>query len=60
MLPIVQHRKSHQLQHLYKLVLYHHSPGNNDGAIRAIEKDAQAVFPNTIAAREGLEIRLPA
>ena len=42
-----------------QLVLYHHSPGNNDGAIREIEKDAQAVFPNTIAAREGLEIRLP-
>ena len=43
-----------------QLVLYHHSPGNNDGAIREIEKDAQAVFPNTIAAREGLEIKIPA
>ena len=43
-----------------KLVLFHHSPGNNDAAIRAIEKEAQAVFPNTIAAREGLEIKLPA
>jgi hypothetical protein len=26
---------------------------------KKIEKDAQAVFPNTVAAREGLEIKLP-
>mgnify|MGYP002264069275 FL=1 len=43
-----------------QLVLYHHSPANDDAAVNKIEKDAQAVFPNTIAAREGLEIRLPA
>ena len=43
-----------------QLVLFHHSPANNDNAIRNIEKDAQAVFPNTIAAREGFEIKLPA
>ena len=42
-----------------QLVLYHHSPGNNDDAVAQIEKDAQAEFANTIAAREGLEIRLP-
>ena len=41
-----------------QLVLYHHSPANDDNAIRVIEKDAQAVFPNTIAARAGLEIKL--
>jgi ribonuclease BN (tRNA processing enzyme) len=42
-----------------KLVLYHHSPGNNDEAIQEIEKNAQAVFTNTIAARQGMEIKLP-
>ena len=43
-----------------QLVLFHHSPTHDDTAIREIEKDAQAVFKNTIAAREGLEIPLPA
>ena len=43
-----------------QLVLYHHSPDNDDDAINKIEKDAQAVFPNTVAAREGFEIILPA
>ena len=33
---------------------------NDDNTILQIEKDAQAVFPNTLAAREGLEIILPA
>ena len=42
-----------------QLVLFHHSPTNDDTAIDKIEKDAQAVFPNTVAAREGLEIKLP-
>ena len=43
-----------------QLILFHHSPTHDDDAVREIEKDAQAVFPNTIAAREGLEILLPA
>ena len=43
-----------------KLILFHHSPENNDELIRNIEKDAQNEFPNTLAAREGLEILVPA
>ena len=43
-----------------QLVLFHHSPNNNDAAINKIEKDAQEVFKNTVASREGLEIKLPA
>ncbi len=43
-----------------QLILYHHSPQNDDEAIRKIEADAQTVFPNTISARQGLEIKLPA
>ena len=42
-----------------QLILYHHSPANDDNTIRTIEKNAQAVFQNTLAAREGLEILLP-
>ena len=42
-----------------QLILYHHSPQNNDDCINKIEQEAQIVFPNTIAAREGLEIKLP-
>jgi len=43
-----------------QLVLFHHSPTHDDATVRKIEKDAKAVFKNTIAAREGLEINLPA
>ena len=43
-----------------QLVLFHHSPTHDDATIRKIEKDAQATFQNTLAAREGLEILLPA
>ena len=47
------------LANVKQLILYHHSPTNNDDAILNIERDAQSVFPNTIAAKEGLEIKLP-
>ena len=49
-----------QKSNVKQLVLYHHSPANNDATIEKIEKDAQAEFPHTIAAREGLEIKLSA
>ena len=37
-----------------KLVLYHHDPMQNDDAVRETEKRAKAVFPDVIAAHEGL------
>jgi len=43
-----------------QLALFHHNPDHNDNDIHLIEKNAQKVFPNTIAAKEGLEIFLPA
>ena len=43
-----------------KLVLFHHSPANDDDAIRQIENDAKEARPGTIAARQGLEIKIPA
>ena len=42
-----------------KLILFHHSPTNDDDAIRKIEEEAQIIRPNTIAARQGLEIQIP-
>ena len=41
-----------------RLVLFHHEPRYDDDAIAALERDAQAIFPNTQAAYEGLEIVL--
>ena len=41
-----------------RLVLFHHDPLQNDDQVRAKEKRAQALFPNSIAAYEGLTIDL--
>jgi phosphoribosyl 1,2-cyclic phosphodiesterase len=40
------------------LVLFHHDPAHSDEDIRKMEADAKKVFPNTIAAYEGLELYL--
>jgi len=37
-------------------VLYHHDPTQNDEAVREKERRAREVFPNAVAAYEGLEI----
>jgi ribonuclease BN (tRNA processing enzyme) len=37
-----------------QLVLFHHDPGRSDAALAALEADARAVLPGTVAAREGL------
>ena len=42
-----------------QLILFHHNPENDDDEIENIELEAKTIFPNTIAAREGLEITLP-
>jgi phosphoribosyl 1,2-cyclic phosphodiesterase len=39
-----------------RYVLFHHDPGQPDAAVRAKEKRAQALFPNVVAAQEGLVI----
>lgn len=41
-----------------KLVLFHHDPTQNDQAVAEKERRAQGVFPNCVAAREGLTIDL--
>ena len=41
-----------------QLVLFHHDPIQNDAAVREKEKRAKALFPNVVAAREGLTIEV--
>ncbi|MDQ3036981.1 MAG: MBL fold metallo-hydrolase, partial [Myxococcota bacterium] len=41
-----------------QLVLFHHDPMRDDAAVEAIEREADARRPGTIAAREGLELAL--
>lgn len=41
-----------------KLVLFHHDIHHTDSDMKAIEKAAQEVYPDTIAAREGMTICL--
>jgi phosphoribosyl 1,2-cyclic phosphodiesterase len=39
-----------------KLILFHHDPNQSDAAVREKEKRAQEIFPNVVAAHEGLVI----
>ncbi|MBL8720521.1 MAG: MBL fold metallo-hydrolase [Myxococcales bacterium] len=41
-----------------KLVLFHHDPMQDDAAVRDKERRARALFPNSIAAYEGLELEV--
>ncbi|MBC8164024.1 MAG: MBL fold metallo-hydrolase [Roseiflexaceae bacterium] len=47
-----------QASHCKQLVLFHHEPTYDDAVIAEIEQDCRERFPNTCAAREGLEIRV--
>ena len=40
-----------------QLVLFHHDPNRTDAQLAAIEAEAQAHLPGTIAAREGVVLR---
>jgi ribonuclease BN (tRNA processing enzyme) len=44
--------------HAEKLILFHHDPDHSDTFLRDIEKQAQAHFPDTMLAVEGLELEL--
>ena len=41
-----------------KLILYSHDPTHGDDTLRKIEADAQAMFANTIAARDRMKIKI--
>jgi phosphoribosyl 1,2-cyclic phosphodiesterase len=43
-----------------QLVLFHHDPSRDDDAVAGIERETQARFSRTVAAREGLVIHLDA
>jgi phosphoribosyl 1,2-cyclic phosphodiesterase len=51
----VEIAKAAKVKHL---VLFHHDPLQNDDAVRAKEKRAKALFPNAVAAYEGLTIEV--
>lgn len=42
-----------------QLALFHHDPPHDDRVVGRIVEDARALFPNVIAAREGMTTRLP-
>jgi phosphoribosyl 1,2-cyclic phosphodiesterase len=41
-----------------QLTLFHHNPGHDDAFLEAMERKAQAVFPSTFLAREGMIVNL--
>lgn len=41
-----------------QLVLHHHDPNQNDAMVRDKERRARELFPNTIAAKEGLVLEI--
>ncbi|MFQ5707170.1 MAG: MBL fold metallo-hydrolase [bacterium] len=41
-----------------RLILFHHDPSHSDAKISEMEKQAQAIFPNTQAGAEGLEFKI--
>lgn len=43
-----------------RLVLFHHDPVHSDEQVRALERAAQAIFPESVAAYEGLTLTVPA
>ncbi len=47
-----------KLANTKKLILFHHDPFRSDDELYEIEKQAQKLFPNTIVAKQGLEIIL--
>ena len=42
-----------------QLVLYHHDPYRSDNSLAKIESEAQIIFPNTCAAKQGQTISIP-
>jgi hypothetical protein len=41
-----------------RAVVFATDPSHDDGAVDAIERSARAMWPGTVAAREGLELHL--
>ena len=43
-----------------RLALFHHNPDHGNNKLEQIESNAKELFPNSISAKEGMEINLPA
>ena len=41
-----------------QLILFHHDPFRSDEQLQEIELKAQKLFPNTLVARQGMELSL--
>ena len=41
-----------------RLALFHHAPTNDDAVVAEMEREAQAQFPSSFAAYEGLTLSL--
>jgi len=39
-----------------RLIITHHDPDHDDDFLDSMEKDCQEIFPNSIFAKEGMEI----
>jgi ribonuclease BN (tRNA processing enzyme) len=47
-----------QRANVRQLALFHHDPMHTDDELEEIERQAQAIFPPTFMAREGMEVTL--
>ncbi len=47
-----------QMANVNKFAIFHHEPDHDDDFMEALEKEATAAWPNTVVAREGMEIQL--
>lgn len=45
--------------HIKQLALFHHAPENTDEVVAQQAHEAKAIFPNTVAAYEGLHLSIP-
>jgi phosphoribosyl 1,2-cyclic phosphodiesterase len=45
-----------QLGHVKKLIVTHHDPDHNDDFLDGLEKECQKIFPNSVFAKEGMEL----
>jgi len=47
-----------QRAHAKKLVITHHDPDHNDSFLDIVEEKCKKVFPNSLLAKEGMELRV--
>lgn len=48
-----------QSAHVKKLIITHHDPDHDDDCLDRLETECRKIFPNSLFAREGMEISIP-